>query len=253
LAANVQTPRVVLERILETLDECLKSPDGLAQSLRVDLCTITLAQLDGTSEGPDLEEVVDKLLEVYYAPRQNLAAKVPGPEHAAIADGWLEERRQQILLLLDGHPRPLNKAATARLMGAIVAETIRDLNHSRRPAFLGVIGQLHGMRRKLRLYRLSRKTRFWPVELTPSVRIDSTGGMGIKPPEAGEITTIRLPSENLSEARLAALKAKLSRINNPLGLMLAEQLMACDYSPLLLEHLRKMKIMCGLMRQRLAM
>ena len=122
LAANPQTPRAVLERILETLDDGLESPDGLAQSLRVDLATIALAQLDRTIDGPDLEKVVDKLLEVYYAPRRNPTAQGRGPEHAAIADGWLEERRRQILRLLHDHPNPFDKAATARLMGVIVAD-----------------------------------------------------------------------------------------------------------------------------------
>ena len=65
------------------------------------------------------------------------------------------------------------------------------------------------MRRKMRLHRLARKTRFWPVELTPGVQIDATGGMGVKPPQEGEVTTIQLPAENLTEARLTALKAKL--------------------------------------------
>ena len=252
LAAHQQTPRVVLERILETLGDGLKAPDGLAQSLRVDLCTIALAQLDRTLEDPDPEKVVDKLLEVYYVPRCNLTAQVRGPEHAAIADGWLAERRRQILLLLGDHPRPLDKAATARLMGAIVAETVRDLAHSRQPAFLGVVGQLHGLRRKLRLRRLARKTRFWPVELTPDVQIDAAGGGDSQPPEAGEITTIRLPAENLSEARLTAVQAKLSRIENPIGLMLVDRFMAYDYSRYLLDHLRMMKTMHGLVRQRLA-
>ena len=107
-------------------------------------------------------------------------------------------------------------------MGAIVAETIRDLNHSRRPAFLDVIGQLHSMRRKMRLQRLAQKTRFWPIELTPGMQVRRRGGMGAKPPEEGEITTIRLSPENLTDARLTALQAKLSRIDNPIGLMLAE-------------------------------
>ncbi len=259
LAANMQTPRAVLERILAALDECLKAPDGLAQSLRVDFCTIALAQLDRTLEDPDPEVVVDKLLEVYYVPRRNLTAKVGGPDHAAIADGWLEERRRQILLMLGDHPKPFDKAATARLMGVIVAETVRDLNHSRRPAFLDIIGQLHGMRRKMRLQRLARKTRFWPVELTPGVPMEATGGPGLRAPgtpgrpEEGDVTTIQLPVENLTEARLTALQAKLSRIDNPIGLMLAEHLMAHNYSPHTLEHLQKMKTMRGLMKQRLAL
>ena len=75
---------------METLDEGLKAPDGLAQSLRVDLCTIALAQLDRTLEDPDPEKVVDKLLEVYYVPRRNLAAKVQRPRAcgASPTAGW---------------------------------------------------------------------------------------------------------------------------------------------------------------------
>ena len=250
LAANMQTPMAVLERILETLAAGIKARDGLAQSLRVDLCTIALAQLDRTLEGPNLKKVVDKLLEVYYVPRGNLTVRVRGPEHAAIADGWLEERRQQILTLLHGHPKPFDKAATARLMGVMVAETIRDLSHSRQPAFLDVIGQLHSMRRRVRLRCLAQKTRFWPVELTPGVPIETPG---VKPPEEGEITTIQLPSENPNEAHFKDLQAKLSRIENPIGLMLVRHVMAYDYSPHLLEHLKKMKKMRELMKLRLAM
>jgi hypothetical protein len=252
LAANSETPWAVLERILQTLDEGLKNADGLALSLRVDFCTIVLAQLDRTIEDPDLEKVVDKLLEVYYVPLCARMVKDRGPEHAAIADGWLEERRRQILLLLGNHPKPFDRAATARLMGAIVAETIRSLNQSRRPVFLGVIGRLHGFRRKWRLSRLARRTQSWPVELTPRMRIDASGGVGVNPLKEGEITTIRQPAENLTEARLTALQANLSRIDNPIGLMLAEHLMAYDYSPHLREHLGMMKMMRGLMKQRLA-
>ena len=252
LAANIQTPRAVLSRILETLDDALKAPDGQAQSLRVDLATIGLAQLDRTIDDADLDHVVDRLLEVYFRPRRSLEAKVRGSEHAAIADRYLEERRQQLLILLDGHPKPFDKAATARLMGLIVAETIRDLSHAGRPAFLDVIGQLHSMRRKMRLYQLAKKTRYWPVLLTPGIEIDVTGGMGVKPPTEGEVTAIQLPAENLSEARLKFLREKLYRIENPAGLMLTEHLMAFDYSPYLLDHLAKMKTMRRLVKQRLA-
>ncbi|MGO9112479.1 MAG: hypothetical protein ACLP9L_24880 [Thermoguttaceae bacterium] len=252
LAASIQTPRAVLERILQALDDGLKAPDGLAQSLRVDLCTIALAQLDRTLEDPDLNKVVGKLLEVYYVPRRNPMAKIRCPELAAITDGWLEERRQQILLLLGNHPKPFDQAATARLMGVIVAETIRDLNQSRWPVFLDVIGRLHSIRRKIRLFRLARKTQFWPVELSPGVQIDTAGGRSTRLPKDGKITTVQLPTGNLTEARLAALQTKLKRFDNPIGLMLVEHLMAYDYGPQLLEHFGMMKTMRGLIRQRLA-
>ena len=82
---------------------------------------------------------------------------------------------------------------------------------------------------------------------------DTASGLGGQPSEEGDVTTIQLPAENLSDARLTTLQAKLRGINNPIGLMLAEQTMAYDYSPHLLEHLQKMKTMRGLLKQRLAM
>jgi hypothetical protein len=104
----------------------------------------------------------------------------------------------------------------------------------------------------LRLCRLAKKTRYWPIELTPGVQIDITGGMGMKPPVDEEIIAIQLPTEELDEAHLKVSRSKLRHIENPIGLMLTEQLMAFDYGPHLLDHLNNMKKMRRLMRQRLA-
>ena len=202
LAANIHTPAAVLEQILETVDEGLRLPDGMAQSLRVDLTSIALAQLDRTIDRGRLPQIVDSLLEVYYRPQRSLAAKEAGSEHAAIADAWLADLCQRMLYLLDGHPRPFDKKATARLMGTITAETIGDLQHFRHPALLDVAGQLHTMRRKLRHFRLRQKTRHWPVELSPGVQIDASGGMGLKPLVEKELVAIRIPADCLSDAQL---------------------------------------------------
>lgn len=252
VATNINTPGDVLERILKALDDALKSSDGLAQSLRVDLSTIELARLDRTIDDEDLPQVLDQLLEVYYRPRRTMEAKVPGSEHAAIADEWLDQTREHLLFLLDGHPRPLDKAATARLMGQIVAETIRDMERARRPGFLDVVGQLHSMRRKLRLFRLAQKTRYWPAELTPGGEIDATGGMGLKPPVDDDVVAIQFPEAGLSEVGLKTAQGKLRQIANPIGLMLTEQHMAFDYGPHLLDHLNTVRSMRRLMRQRVA-
>ena len=252
VATNIHAPAAVLERILDTVEEGLKSPDGMAQSLRVDLNSIALAQLDRTIDGGKLPQIVDSLMEVYYRPRRGIDAKAPGSEHAAIAEAWLDDLRERLLLLLNGHPRPFDKKATARLMGTITAETIGDLAYVRRPAFLDIAGQLQGMRRKLRLHRLSRRTRHWPVELSPDVHVDVNGGMGLKPPIDDDIVAIQLPAEALNDARLKASRSKLRRVDNPVGLMLTEQLMVYDYGPHLLNHLNTMKTMRRLMRRRIA-
>jgi hypothetical protein len=252
VATNIHAPAGVLERILETVDEGLRLPDGMAQSLRVDLSSIALAQLDRTVDDGALPRIVDSLLEVFYRPRRDIAAKVPGSEHEAISDAWLEELRKRMLFLLEEHPRPYDKRATARLMGTITAETIGDLEHLRRPAVLDVAGQLHSMRRKLRLLRLSHKTRYWPVELAPGVQVDVSGGMGLKQPVDEDIVAIQIPAATLSDARLKVSRSKLRRVENPVGLMLTEQLMAFDYCPHLISHINSMKTMRRLMKQRLA-
>ncbi len=66
--------------------------------------------------------------------------------------------------------------------------------------------------------------------------------MGLKPPVDDEVVAIRLPQpEGLNETRLKAAQSKLRRIANPIGLMLAEQLMAFDYGPHLLDHLNTVR------------
>jgi hypothetical protein len=84
------------------------------------------------------------------------------------------------------------------------------------------------------------------------MQIDATGGMAAKSPQEGESFSLQPPPDYLTEARLTDLQAKLRRIDNPIGLMLVEHLMAYDYSPHLLEHLQKMKKMRDLMKLRLA-
>ena len=110
LAARIETPRGILERIVAVLDEGLKAPDGFAQSLRVDLCTITLAQLDRTVEGPNLEAVVEQGVGNLFCSPTSPAGdgfRNQTGHHVLIVGGrnrWLEERRRQVLLLLDVTP-----------------------------------------------------------------------------------------------------------------------------------------------------
>ena len=115
-----------------------------------------------------------------------------------------------------------------------------------------MLGQLQGMRRKLRLNRLAKKTRFWPLELSPAASIEANGYGAGNLPQVEAITTIAAADEKLTDDRLAALNARLRGIDNPIGLTLTEHLMARDYSPRLLDHLRMMRTMRGLLRQRLA-
>ncbi len=252
LAAHPETPAPVLRKILRTLDEGLRSTDGLVQSLRIDLSTIVLAQLARTIDDADLQKVVDRVLDIYFVPRRKAIEPVSSGSRAAIADGWLKERRAGMLCLLRDHPLPFDKAATARRMGRLVADTIRDLS-TIQPSFLNLSGKLHRMRQKLSRQRLEWKLRYWPMELAPGPRKESTADVTTTAPGDIDMTTVTVQSDALSEARLAELRPKIRRVSNPIGLVLVENHMSHDYSPYMLEHRAKMKAMHSLIRQRLAL
>lgn len=222
LASDPHVPPTVLARLLETIQQSLKSPDGLAQSLRVDFCSMSLAQLDRAVEGPSLEAVVDRILEVYFLPRQRLVERTQGLAKAA-ENVWLSRRRQQMLALLEGHSRPFDKIATARLMGTMVAETIHDLHYAERSSFLGLGGKLRRLRHHFRHGRLARKTRFWPPDLSPGLPLD-----------AGRADAA--PSSGHRHGR-----EKLRGVENPIGLVLVEHLLTFDYSPFMFEHRTRLR------------
>ena len=121
LAAHDDLPRPALASFLQALQEGLHGHDGLAQSLRVDFCTISLPRLAQTADDLGLEAVVQRVLAVYYTPRQPPVVPIDPARTAALAGEWLDWRRRQILSILQGHPKPFDKVATARLMGAMLA------------------------------------------------------------------------------------------------------------------------------------
>ena len=205
LTAHRDVPLAVLDGLLAVVQRSLGVPDGLAKSLRVDFCSISLPQLDRTVEQGDLETIVDRVLDLYYVPRQGVGFPILDVRQVAAADDWLAWRRQQILLLLEDHPKPLDKIATARLMGLTVAETIRELSYADRMGLLRTSpAGCTGCGGQFRRGRLERKTRFWPVELTPGFPYEPSSRSDAKPDEEGQ-------APGLSAARYRVTQAEPRR------------------------------------------
>ena len=251
LARHRSVPGEVFEGLLAVIERSLNAPDGLSQSLRVDFCSISLPQLDRTMEDPDLETVVDRVLELYYVPRRDPMAPVREVRPMTATDRSLDQRRQQILFLLDGHPNPFDKIGTARLMGSLVAETIRDLNYAERTGLLDLAGRLHRLRRQFRRGRLERRTRYWPVELTPGFMSASSRRSDAEPFPEGVVGSISPVHSLLTDAALEAARKKLLRTANPIGLVLVEHLLAFDYGPFMFQHRAKLKEVRRKLRKRL--
>jgi hypothetical protein len=236
LAARDDLPRPALESFLQALQEGLHGHDGLAQSLRVDFCTISLPRLARTVDDQDLEAVVQRVLAVYYTPRQPPVIPIAPARTAAVAGEWLDWRRRQILRILQGHPNPFDKVATARLMGAMLAQTLGEIRYVERTGGLHLVGKLHRLRRHYRRRWLRRKTRFWPALLAPGFPYEWGSGSNLEPAPGELATTISIARQLLTETTLATAREKLRRIANPIGLVLAEHLLAFDYSPFMFQH-----------------
>jgi hypothetical protein len=236
LGAHPDIPRPLLDELLHAVARSLRVPDGLAQSLRVDFCTITLPQLDRTSDEGGLETIVDKLLATYYSSHAPLGDDVGLSATVELAEDWVAWRRQQILALLAGHPRPYDKAATARLMGLLTARVVREARYAEQFGDLSLLGKLHRLRRQFFRHRLQAKTRFWPVELTPGFPYGATG-RGNFAADAEQTAASALGARQLlTERRRAAAQRRLHKIPNPIGLILVEHLAAFDYSPFMFQH-----------------
>ena len=234
VAGHRRAPREVLGRLLEAVQRSLNSPDGLSQSLRIDFCGVVLPQFDRTVDDAELPAVVDRILEVYYAPRQVDAEQPLASQSAASAAAWLSHCRQQIPRLLEGHPKPFDKAATARLMGEMIAEWVEDLTAIEKPGFLDFIGKFRRVRMRLHRDQLAQTNRYWPEELMPGFPYESFNNAG--PP--GGIAIQRKPA---TDEEILAARDDLRTVANPIGLLLVEHVLSFDYTAFMLEHRTKLK------------
>jgi hypothetical protein len=252
LAGARHVPRPMLVRLLDAVQQTLRSPDGLSQSLRIDFCAVVLPQFDQTKDEDDLPAIVDRILEVYYSARMAGTEQPSGPPSGAGATGatgaaaWLAHCRRQIVRLLEGHPKPFDKSATVRLMGETIAERVQDLTAVEKPGFLDFVGKLRRVRMRLHREHLTQKTRYWPEELTPDFPYESYDFT--QPPDA----TSAEPSPTNDE--ILAAREKLREVANPIGLLLVDHILSFDYTSFMLEHRAKLqdtrKILVRQIRQR---
>ena len=180
-----------------------------------------------------MKRSVDRLLELYYIPRSRTSEQAKEIRLFVESDGWLSRCREQMLFLLDGHPSPFDKTATATLMGTMVADAIRDLDSFETKGFLDLAGRVHRLRGRMRRHALERKISYWPVELTPGFPCEPCGPSDEDADDQSDGIVADLPIVRglLTESQLATVRQGLHRVPNPLGLVLVKHLMAFDCGP----------------------
>jgi hypothetical protein len=231
LAGRGDAPPAVLELLDSAVKRHLAAPDGLADCLRADFCCISLPRLDLTPESDDLESFVDQFLDLHLVERNGLAKHA---EPAAARQAFsrpADTRREQLLELLQGHPKPFDKMATVRLMSSRVAESIRRIGYAEKPRVLDVVGRARQVRKFLRQRKVDQQIAFWPAHLTP----------GFPAEEVDQGVRATRGAVALAPADLGAVRKKVRSVTNPIGLLLAEHLLAPDYSQFMFEYRVKLE------------
>jgi hypothetical protein len=234
LSERFPTDVAMRQKFLAAVDQERRTPEGLPVSICADFCCISLPQLARAPEERDLRTFVTELVRTYYDPLggEADASDEPGaPPTAAAAEDW---RQEQMMFLLAGHRCPFDKAATARLMGEMVRDSVRHLRDLLEPPRFDVIAHADHLRRFLRRRRLERQVSLWPEALLP-------GAGELAEEESEAAAGPRIVHQPFRSLDLSSLRQKMRRISNPVGQMLATHLLAPDYSEFMLDYCGKLE------------
>jgi hypothetical protein len=223
------TPEVRAD-LSDAVGRWLAKSGEVGQCLRVDLCCHALRELDRLPEAGDVDALVDRLLDRHYSNAPMLAQEEESRHRELEDDGRLAWRRQRILYLVAGHPAPWNKIDTARLMGRQVADRIRELGRQR---WFDLSVPWRRLVRSCGRMRFRSRINLWPSQLQSSFPYEYLG-----PSDSARRRLADL-REHLSDkqwaeiqpptdADLEAARGRLQSAANPLGVLVADALLAID-------------------------
>ena len=252
LAAEPELATELRNHLIAELERTQLDPTSLAQSYQFDFCSWTLPTLYQMPEDLPSEALVDFLLEQWYSNTTmgDLLAEMGEDSdderisdevrHARIAD-----RKRQLMILLDGHPRLFDKRATVRLVGEDTAEYLRSLNSQPPTVWQRICGWLPGSKST----PADRLADFWPALLEPGFPLDMFGNdpqavtkreelwEDVKVNcEVEEYTRLGKDFEPPTDAQLREINQQLRGIDNPVGLLLRGKLSPTNISSLQSDH-----------------
>ena len=125
IVADQNTPSADLQNLMGSLQQQRETIGFFCEGLRNELCYEALNELDRFPDSTDVEEVVDAVLEEYYSKNMlvytikenNIEPIVLDSAVQVELEQRLAWRRDKILFLLESHPCPFDKGATAHQMG----------------------------------------------------------------------------------------------------------------------------------------
>jgi hypothetical protein len=220
LLENAELDREPLCRAVSALRAEPPFEDGLATSLKVDL-VYELGTLDRLPDQAEASVVAEALFEGYSCRTELVDCEFIEVPDSDPRRQWIREKTH---FLLDDHPRPLDKFATARILGEVYAEMVRacgELEH--KPA--------EEVTEALKASPLNEKIRGnaepWPNVLFPMFSLQAIGDTEEATQYRNSMTELsddpemrdrmrefyRIPSDE----DFAAARRKLLGMENPVG------------------------------------
>jgi hypothetical protein len=258
LANRNDTPNTVLRECLTALEANQGREVGLAKRLQIKL-SYDLAKIDALPDGGELEPLVDRLLEVHYQSEILTIMPAETPEWIVPTDDRLAWRRRQILSLLQGHPCPFDKIATVRWLGDRVADAIHDLSEEgpqQEQSSSGAAPRRRSHHRRA-FRQWPRRMKHWPDHLAPGFLIGLLGPSEAAAKERAKMEEVMAAAQLASlapptEADIAVCREELRRVKNPVGLIVARNLLSVDCCHFAAEHQATLAETIALLTQRLA-
>jgi hypothetical protein len=215
-------PRHALEPLLEAINASLASPDGLEQSMIVDFHKTLLPLIDRIPHEAGIEDLIDILLASHYATQSKGLSDEPVPD----VEERLVWRRERLLQILQGHPRPFDKAETIALIQQRLGEAIDELASPWVPGLIEFGTRVRQWQRQWHGRRLCRATRCWPFQLTPVCGVE---GLGESDQARQWLAKMAQPLDRwfsifrpISDREIPRVRHRLRAVSNPVGLLLAE-------------------------------
>lgn len=225
LAGVAGLPDRVRAALAAGLRSSLAQPSDLARCVRCELRNWALPYVDCLPEDKDLETLVKTWVEK-HTNDSTWEFELDEATKRAKLEARRAQYRRDLLFLLEGHPRPFDKVATARLVGWYAADTILRLRPPTPWTWLNLPRLCSRWWHRKHRRWLDRQTRRWPgyywrlgwieYDAAPDdVLKDMQESIG---PGGVERTT------RPTEAQLQEAKPRLRRVGNPLGILLANSL-----------------------------
>ena len=222
--------------------------DGLAQACRVELTQFGIPTIERVPESGNNKELIDYLVEQFY--ETSLISELNDPEEEisqSILDQRQSLRKEQLNLLLSGHPRAFDRDATIRLLVHATSRYISWLEFVMRSPSSQWRHRVRDLISKRDRAKLRTETAgIWPESLSPDFPFDlfgeddgaETARKELSCTENGEYPPAWRP---LSQSGLAVRNQLLCRVANPVGKMLAAKQITFDASSCCFEHGRSLR------------